>query len=208
MVRSLCRSSSGGRFTAVLIVIATTTTAATLVVSAHRRDEYLQAARLAIEPARVQIHLDLTPGIAVADTVLRQIDRDRTGTISADEGQAYADVVLKAVRLESDGQPLRLELSDRRFPAIEAVRRGEGVIRLEFTAAMPPLSPGAHTLRYRNSHRPEIGVYLANALVPASERLTVTAQRRDVDQRELTVDLVLRPEQTTGVRPPVVYKPN
>jgi len=192
----------------VLIVIATTTTAATLVVSAHRRDEYLQAARLAIEPARVQIQLDLTPGIAVADTVLRQIDRDRTGTISADEGQAYADVVLKAVRLESDGQPLRLELSDRRFPAIEAVRRGEGVIRLEFTAAMPPLSPGAHTLRYRNSHRPEIGVYLANALVPASERLTVTAQRRDVDQRELMVDFVLRQERTTGVRPPLVYKPN
>ena len=192
----------------MLIVIATTTTAATLVVSAHRRDEYLQAARLAIEPARVQIHLDLTPGIAVADTVLRQIDRDRTGTISADEGQAYADVVLKAVRLESDGQPLRLELSDRRFPAIEAVRRGEGVIRLEFTAAMPPLSPGAHTLRYRNSHRPEIGVYLANALVPASERLTVTAQRRDVDQRELMVDFVLRQERTTGVRPPLVYKPN
>jgi len=192
----------------VLIVIATTTTAATLVVSAHRRDEYLQAARLAIEPARVQIQLDLTPGIAVADTVLRQIDRDRTGTISADEGQAYADVVLKAVRLESDGQPLRLELSDRRFPAIEAVRRGEGVIRLEFTAATPPLSPGAHTLRYRNSHRPEIGVYLANALVPASERLTVTAQRRDVDQRELMVDFVLRQERTTGVRPPLVYKPN
>ena len=33
-------------------------------VSAHRRDEYLQAARLAIDPGRVQLELDLTPGIA------------------------------------------------------------------------------------------------------------------------------------------------
>ena len=40
------------------------------VVSAHRRDEYLQAARLALDPGRVQIELDLTPGIAVADAIL------------------------------------------------------------------------------------------------------------------------------------------
>jgi hypothetical protein len=35
--------------------------------SAHRRDEYLQAARIAVGPDRVRIELDLTPGMAVAD---------------------------------------------------------------------------------------------------------------------------------------------
>ena len=37
--------------------------------SAHRRDEYLQAACLAIDPDRVELALDLTAGIAVAEVV-------------------------------------------------------------------------------------------------------------------------------------------
>ncbi|HVD92322.1 MAG TPA: hypothetical protein VNC21_08575, partial [Vicinamibacterales bacterium] len=58
-------------------------------VWAHRRDEYLQAARLAIDPARVEIELDLTPGIALADTIIADIDRNRDGLFSPDEQQAY-----------------------------------------------------------------------------------------------------------------------
>ena len=52
-------------------------------VSAHRRDEYLQAARLAIDPGRVQLELDLTPGIALADAIIADIDRNRDGSLSA-----------------------------------------------------------------------------------------------------------------------------
>ena len=55
-----------------------------VALSAHRTDEYLQAARLAIDPARVQIELDLTPGIAMAETILADIDRDRDGSLSAE----------------------------------------------------------------------------------------------------------------------------
>ena len=58
-------------------------------LSAHRTDEYLQAARLAIDPARVQIELDLTPGIALADTIVADIDRNHDGSLSADEQRAY-----------------------------------------------------------------------------------------------------------------------
>ena len=68
---------------------------------AHRTDEYLQAARLAIEPAGVQIELDLTPGIALAQTILADIDRDRDGSLSADEQRAYAALVLSALTLLS-----------------------------------------------------------------------------------------------------------
>jgi hypothetical protein len=35
-------------------------------------------------------------------------------------------------------------------------------------------------------------VYLANALAPNSDRVSITAQRRDVVQRDLTIDYVLR----------------
>ena len=43
-------------------------------------------------------------------------------------------------------------------------------------------------------------MYLANALVPASDRVTVAAQRRDVDQRELVVDYTLRADLATRTR--------
>jgi hypothetical protein len=42
-------------------------------VSAHRLDECLQAARIAIEPDHVGLELDLTPGRAVADAIIADI---------------------------------------------------------------------------------------------------------------------------------------
>ena len=62
------------------------------------------------------------------------------------------------------------------------------------------VSAGPHHLLYRNSHHPDIGVYLANVLVPASHRIAVTGQRRDVDQRQLIVDYVLRGERAASAR--------
>lgn len=168
------------------------------VVSAHRRDEYLQAARIGIGQDGVQIELDLTPGIALADVIGREIDRDGTGVISASEGAAYAALVLDAIRLDVDGAPLRLELVDSRFPTPGSMKGGEGTIRLELAATVPRLRVGRHELSYRNSHHPDIGVYLANALVPTDDRVAVTAQRRDVDQRELTIAFVLRADPPAG----------
>jgi len=65
---------------------------------------------------------------------------------------------------------------------------------------MPHLADGRHHLRYRNAYRSDIGVYLANTLVPASDRVTVVAQQRDVDQRDLLVDYRLRGDPTTRLR--------
>jgi hypothetical protein len=96
--------------------------------------------------------------------------------------------------------PLRVELVDSSFPTIDTVGRGEGTTRIHAVAGMPPLVDGLHHLRYRNTYRPDIGVYLANALIPASDLVTVAAQRRDVDQRDLLVDFRLRGDSTRRVR--------
>ena len=159
---------------------------------AHRTDEYLQAARLAVESGRVELELDLTPGIAIAETIINDIDRDRDGSLSAEEQRAYAGVVLRALALDVDGSPLRPELTAATFAAVDAIRRGEGAIRLHAAATLPRLSSGVHHLSFRNRHHPDGSVYLANALVPASDRVSVTAQRRDDTQTELTIDYVLR----------------
>jgi len=168
--------------------------------SAHRLDEYLQAARIAVGVDRVHLALDLTPGIAVADLVIAQIDRDRTGTISAEEGRAYAEAVRRAVRIDLDNVSVPFDVATTSFPTIDEIRTGEGVIRLEFDGRLPALAPGAHHLRYHDSLHPEISVYLANALVPETDRVDIRGQRRDVDQRDLVIDYVLDANQTTGAR--------
>jgi hypothetical protein len=160
-------------------------------VSAHRRDEYLQAARLAIDPGRVELELDLAPGIVLAEAILADIDRNRDGSLSRDEQQAYSALVMGALTLEVDGVPVRARLGDASFPDAEAMRRGEGTIRIQAVATLPRLSIGAHQLLFRNRHHPDRSVYLANALVPGSDEVAVTAQRRDWNQSELIIDYVL-----------------
>ena len=78
------------------------------------------------------------------------------------------------------------------------MRRGEGTIRLQSAATLPRLSIGPHQLLFRNRHHPDRSVYLANALVPGSDDVAVTAQRRDGDQTELTIDTSLRAAPATS----------
>jgi hypothetical protein len=180
------------------VLALTTAIVAVAEVSAHRRDEYLQAARLAIDPGAVKLELDLTPGIALAEAIIADIDRNRDLSLSEDEQRAYAILAISALTIEVDGTPVRAQLGVTSFPDREALRRGEGTIRLQATAALPRLSMGPHQLLFRNSHHPDRSVYLANALVPDSDAVRVTAQRRDGDQTELTIDYVLRPAPATS----------
>jgi len=174
------------------VLVVTTAIVCAAGVSAHRTDEYLQAARLAIDSGTVQIALDLTPGIALAEAIIADIDRNRDGSLSPDEQRAYGGLVMSALTLEIDGTPVRAQLGVTDVPGAEAMRRGEGTIRIQSTATLTRLSIGPHQLLFRNRHHPDRSVYLANALVPDSDKVAVTAQRRDVDQRELIIDYVLR----------------
>jgi hypothetical protein len=161
--------------------------------SAHRLDEYLQAARIDIDTARVRLELDLTPGVAVADTIVAEIDDDRNGAISPEEKRAYRDHVLGALRMQVDGTWLRLDAVASTFPDLDAIRRGEGTIRLQAAAPLPSQRDGSHQLVFRNNYRPHVSAYLANALVPADPRVAVTAQERDANQSRLTIDYVVHP---------------
>src|ERR1051326_5336806 len=98
------RKSWPGR--AVVVFAIGLTAMASASLAAHRRDEYLQAARITIEPSRVRIDLDLTPGIALAHDIVAGIDRDGDGVVGADEAQAYATRVLGDLRLDVDGAPV------------------------------------------------------------------------------------------------------
>lgn len=170
----------------------TLTLAAGTGVSTHQRDEYLQAARIALQPDALELELDLTPGIAVADAFIAMVDSNRDGALSADEQRRYADQILRALVVALDTKPLGARLISATFPDPGAVRRGEGAIRLRARAALPRVSAGAHQLLFKNMHLPGQSAYLANALAPETAQVAVTAQRRTSDQSELTIDYTLR----------------
>jgi hypothetical protein len=187
MERSL-RANSGTAF----VLAMATAVVVNSAVSAHRRDELLQAARIAIEPGRVELALDLTPGMGVAEAIIAELDCNQDAWLSPDETSAFVHRVLAAIELDIDGQPLQVTPVASTFPDLDTFRRGEGTIHVQSVANVPRLSNGNHYLTFRNMHRRDVSVYLANALVPETGRISITAQRRDGNQRDLTIDYVLR----------------
>jgi hypothetical protein len=159
----------------------------------HRLDEYLQATRIAISTEQLVIELDLTPGAAIAESVVSAIDGDRDGHASPEEERAYALRVLKSTSLAVDGQPETLTLLRAEVPDLDALRAGLGTVRLEAGAAASASTSGRHELTFRNAHREDVGVYLVNALVPANPRIRITGQERDVLQRELRLSYEVAP---------------
>ena len=183
-----------GRSTAAALVAASAIVTAT-TVSAHRLDECLQAARIAVEPARIELEVSLTPGVEVADQIVGDIDRDGDRSFSPGEQRAFATRVLASLDLMHDGHSVGLDGVTTTFPDVDALRRGDGTIHLRSTGTIPDQVEGEHHVSFRNRYRPDVSVYLANALVPESRRIAVTAQHRDTTQRDLTIDYVMRDGQ-------------
>jgi hypothetical protein len=163
---------------------------------AHRLDEYLQATRLAIDVARVDVEMDLTPGASMAREVMAWIDTDRDGEISAAEGQAYARQVLGSVVLKVDGRPAVVELVEATAPSFPEMLEGLGMLRLRATAKLQTASSGHHQVSFLNTHRPERSVYLVNALAPQNPRVRIDGQRRDRAQLGITLDYSVAGEPT------------
>ena len=158
--------------------------------SAHRIDEYLQAARLAIAPDRITVELDLTPGVDVAPLIFALINTNHDGTISEPEARAYASQLLKEIVLDLDGHPQRLSLVRAQFPSFREMSEGTGTIRIEAVAVCAS-SPGQHVLFYQNNHKNDISVYLVNALLPASRNIEITGQARDALQRGIRLSFTV-----------------
>jgi len=150
---------------------------------AHRLDEYLQATRVSVATNRIDLSIDLTPGVAIASQLLAVIDADQDGQVSKAEATAYAQRFLKDLQVALDEASLALSLTDISFPALHEVRGGLGVIRIKASAPVRSLAPGSHTFGLTNSHLPAISVYLVNALVTRDPAISITKQTRDELQK-------------------------
>jgi len=157
-------------------------------VSAHRLDEYLQAARLDLRPEGVVVALELTPGAAVAPSILARIDTDADNHLSAAEQHAYLNDVAASLQVVVDGTPMALQLDATDFPTVDALRRGEGTIRLQARGSHGIFTGGWHHLSFANRHAPRESVYMANALVPDTPGVVIERQQHSPDQRQFSLD--------------------
>lgn len=163
-------------------------------VSAHVLDQYLQVAQLALAADGVRVELRLIPGAQVADRICALIDVDGDGKILGTEEQAYARRVWQDVALEVDGRRVPLALTKLQFPSRLEMSEGIGAIRLELAAEAALGIAGEHQISFRNDHLPELGVYLSNALVPATNEIKINKQERDALQQGLRINFHATPD--------------
>jgi hypothetical protein len=173
----------------ILIAFLTSTS----TIFAHRLDEYLQATLVVIEPDRVRLQINLTPGVAVAEQVLALIDRDRDGLISTNEAVAYCELLNRDLIVRLDQQDMKLKLITSYLPGPAELRTGLGFIQMEFSATPGRLAAGAHTLTIENRHLASLSVYLVNAAQPASASLQITRQIRNENQSVSEIQFKFQP---------------
>jgi len=161
-------------------------------VSAHRYDEYLQASRIAITPAGVRLEVSLTPGIAVADDVIREMDTNRDAVLSDAERTAYAQQLVQGLSLRFDDALVPLALVGATFPPPNTIRGGDAAITMIVAARLARPAAGAHRLAFRNANTAHGAVYLANALMPDDARVAITGMTHALDQSGLTVAYTVR----------------
>lgn len=154
-------------------------------VSAHVLDQYLQVAQIALAPDSVRVELRLIPGVEVAQRICTLIDADHDGQVSKSEEQTYVRRVVQDLEFSLNGVPVPLTLRDWHFPPSPEIREGLGTIRLLLTATATLGAARRQQVYFRNNHLPDLGVYLVNALVPATKEIQLGEQLRDPLQREM-----------------------
>jgi hypothetical protein len=159
---------------------------------AHRLDEYLQATRIAVSTNRIDLTFELTPGVAVAGQVLEVIDLDRDGRVSGDEAKTYAQRFLKDLHAGLDGKVVALTMTAVSMPAMEEIRSGTGIIRVQAASQPGSLNVGSHALGLTNRHLPAISAYLVNALRSRDPAIEIGRQTRDELQKDYRLEFRVR----------------
>lgn len=160
---------------------------------AHRLDELLQATLVLVDPEWVQLEIRLNPGVAVADAFLKALDRDGEPAFSPEEQAAFARSVWSDIELWLDGQSLVLKPLDQSISSREELQAGTGFVRLRARAPMGRVAAGDHRIVCVNRHRPDLSVYLVNALKPLHPAVVIRSQRRDELQTTFRLAYTLLP---------------
>ncbi len=153
----------------------------------HRLDEYLQAVIFTVAQGRVEAEMTLTPGVAVFPVLVREIDADGDGVLTAEEQRGYVQQILRDISLRVDGTQLLPEVKAATFPPVEEMKNGRGEIVITFAAGLPR-GGARRKITFENHHHSRIAAYQVNALVPRDPAVRITAQKRNDNQSSYELD--------------------
>ncbi len=157
------------------------------VALAHPLDEVVQGSYLTLTPGQVTLQLDISPGVLVADTVLRRLDADNNGKISTGEANAFGRFVLDQTSLTIDDRPAAWRLERVIAPPAENIRLGADTIKIHAVARRSDRA-GVHTLIFENRYNPARTQAAANVFLrPGRWRYEVGGQTHGADGRRLAV---------------------
>ena len=162
--------------------------------SAHRLDEYLQAARVSLERTRVALEIDLTPGASVADGIIALIDRDGDNRISPLEAERTGGTCWRTSCSSLTAAPIALTLDHVEVPSLDEMRHGIGAIQLRASGDVEPRMSLRRQLHFQNNHQAGSSVYLVNALLPSDHGISVVGQTRDAKQRDVRIEYSVSPQ--------------
>jgi len=157
--------------------------------TAHPVDEVVQAAYLAIEPRQVRLEFDISPGSAVSETILRDLDRDGDRRITTTESRAYGVRVLRRLPLAIDGIRVNWRLDQVGVPAYGSLAQQADTVRI-LAIAPAPLPRGGHLIGFTNAYRPAASVVMTNVFVRPAGAFRVGRQERSDDGRLYRVRIV------------------
>lgn len=161
--------------------------AVALPLHAHRTSGLLQASLIEVLPTQVSVEVSLCPGTDIASRVVALLDRDRDGSLSQAEAEAWAMDFLKTQSVTLGGRPLPLDFQAVHATPLSEMDSGHSRITVLYTASLGEVASGEHTLVCANRHEPFESSYQCNGLVPKSPGVRIAGHRRDNGQRELTL---------------------
>ena len=159
----------------------------------HVLDEYLQSTLVVIEPADIRLHINLTPGVEVADRILDTIDQDHDGVVSTEETMAYAALLKRDLAVQFDGRDVEIKLIAAEIPNVAELHTGHAIVQLQFSVLSGSFAAGHHRLAVDNKHFKAIGVYLFNAARPKSALIRIDKQTRSRNQSQGEVEFSYSP---------------
>ncbi|MFH8803973.1 sulfite exporter TauE/SafE family protein [Streptomyces sp. NPDC017936] len=145
---------------------------------AHPSDEILQQVYLTPTRARLDIELDVTPGVLVAPAFARTVDTDGDGRFSDRETAAHLDRVASALHLRVDGSPVALTVTDSSYPPRELLAAAGGTAVVRLSAGLPQ---GGQHVTFTDAYDPGGRTTVQASLMVAAKDATSTgaAERTD-----------------------------
>jgi len=116
--------------------------------AAHPNGNVDQQVALSLGLETAEVSIVILPSSWYGAALFGQVDRDRDGLASAEEGQALAQVILDQASLSIDGQPVDLSEAQAMIPSRDSLARGMQPIVVVALAQFPPISAGTHVVDF------------------------------------------------------------